>query len=201
MPLFKINDCKLLFIHIPKTGGTSLEHWLSDQGEISYYSTVVPSFLKCSPQHFTMSYLKLLDPHLDCPAFTIVRDPYDRAESEYFFRVKGQSPNLRPNFSAWMIRHLELAGRNPHHLDNHWLPQSYFVETDVTVYRYEEGIDTIIGRIHKEHGIPLPKEVPHHHQSERTPLKWSTELLIKFNTFYAADFEVLQYPLRTVKSV
>jgi len=29
MPYFKNNDINLLYIHIPKTGGTSIEHYFS----------------------------------------------------------------------------------------------------------------------------------------------------------------------------
>ena len=201
MPLFRINDLDLLFIHIPKTGGTSIEKWLSDLGEISYYSTVVPSFLKCSPQHFMMSYFKLLNPYLDCPAFTIVRNPYERAESEYFFRVRGQIPKLRPKFSAWMIKQLQHVSRNPHHLDNHFMPQSYYIEDGVAVHRFEDGFDVIIENISKAYGIDPPEKIPHAHKSVRTKVEWSTELLIKFNAFYAADFEMLGYQKRKLKAV
>ncbi len=196
MPKFKINNEEFIFIHIPKTGGSSIEVWLQEFGEMSFYSTVVPTFLKCSPQHFTYSYFEFLEPKLKLPAFAIVRNPYDRAESEYFYRTKNAKLVSRPNFSFWLLRHLQHLDRNPHHLDNHFLPQSYFVEGGVKIYQFEDGLPKIIAQIGEDYNVPIPDPLPHRNKSVRSEVKWSTELLVKFNKYYKADFEILGYPMR-----
>ncbi len=195
MPKFKFKGQELLFLHIPKTGGTSIESWLSTHCEISYYSTVIPTFMKCSPQHLTIDYLLMLEPNLDIPTFTVVRDPYDRAESEYFFRTGNQQPQLRPNFSAWMLKHLHQLNRNPHHLDNHLMPQWYFINESVDVHRYEDGLGRLFENLTKTYHIPKPKEIPHTNASPRAKVTWSSELLDRFHKHYAVDFEKLEYKM------
>jgi len=49
MPYFNNNDVNILFIHIPKTGGTSVEFYLSEKYKIkldksSYYTTTPADF-------------------------------------------------------------------------------------------------------------------------------------------------------------
>lgn len=198
MPIFRIDQRKIAYIHIPKTGGTSIETWLSSCGEMSYYSTVVPTFLKCSPQHFTLSYLQLLEPEMTTDIFSIVRDPYDRAESEYFYRTKNQNPKLRPKFSIWFLKHLDIVKRNPHHFDNHFMPQAYFVEDGVKVYRFEDGLDSIIKKVATRYEIPLPQTTPVTNVSKRTDLKWSTELLDRFNKYYDVDFKKFGYSPKSI---
>ena len=56
MPYFKNNNLNLLFIHIPKTGGTSLEKYLSQKHNIpldskSLYSNSKNGYNNVSLQH------------------------------------------------------------------------------------------------------------------------------------------------------
>ena len=85
MPI--IDKYKTIFIHIPKTAGTSIEHTLIDyslnhrgdlknwygkvQGYELDHSTI--KFMKQHCNHYNDSYLK----------FCIVRNPYERLVSEY----------------------------------------------------------------------------------------------------------------------
>jgi hypothetical protein len=58
MPLFTKNNLTSLFIHIPKTGGTSIEKWLGERGELTYYSPTAPAFMSVTPQHLTQTDLE-----------------------------------------------------------------------------------------------------------------------------------------------
>lgn len=101
---------KTIFVHIPKTGGTSIEKILDMSRRNNFYSTnrkfdentknlIFDNFseeekLICSAknmQHFTFLELKkLIDPNFFDSAFkfSIVRNPYARLVSEYFFALK-----------------------------------------------------------------------------------------------------------------
>ena len=138
----------------------------------------------------------MLEPNLDIPIFAIVRDPYDRAESEYFFRTGNQQAELRPNFSIWMLRHLQQLNRNPHHLDNHLMPQSYFINESVDVYRYEEGLGKIVDYISKTFNIPSPVDIPHSNASPRAKVIWSNELKDRFHKHFEIDFKNLGYEMK-----
>lgn len=81
MPSLKINDRRVLFIHIPKTGGTSVTRWMQGLGRVRLHGDTKPEGLKVTAQHLTWS-------DIDCMwgcddfdyAFTIVRNPFSRMD-------------------------------------------------------------------------------------------------------------------------
>jgi hypothetical protein len=103
MPYFKNNDVNILFIHIPKTGGSSVEIYLrlKHRIQISYWELygIFPDDLKtkhniennCDElEHYT--YNDIYDVreifNIDfnnLTIFTIVRNPYTRLISDLFF--------------------------------------------------------------------------------------------------------------------
>ena len=97
MPYFKNKDINLLFIHIPKTGGTSLEQYFSDKYSIplnikSLYSDRINNLLfNSSLQHLTYNTIFKNKDILDIDflntlkIITIVRNPYTRIISDLFF--------------------------------------------------------------------------------------------------------------------
>lgn len=93
MPIDHKNN--ILFIHIPKTGGSSIENYLGiKQSGDNFLKYGEPTFehdgILYSPQHFTCSMLKqhLGDKYFDFFKFTFVRNPYSRIISEYKWRKK-----------------------------------------------------------------------------------------------------------------
>ena len=196
MPIFEIDDRRYTFVHIPKTGGTSVEAWLAEHGRMSLYSSVMPSFMKCTPQHLTIDHLALVNPVPSEKSFCIVRDPYARAESEYFFRTASTPPALRPDFSVWTLQQLDKYAQNQHHLGNHFLPQAYFVNAEVRRFRFESGFESIFREVADYLGLPPPEQVKHLNGSRTEELIWSNELLDRFNGVYACDFEAFGYERR-----
>ena len=102
MPYFKNNKINLLFIHIPKTGGTSLESYFSSKFNIplnnkSLFLYITDDFLlnknlkiNSSLQHITFNqiveYSKIFNIDFDnIKIITIVRNPYDRIISDLFW--------------------------------------------------------------------------------------------------------------------
>ena len=71
-----VND--LIFIHIPKTGGTSIRHWLVDNcSAISHKST----------KHLNLSEVETFFNRKFEYSFAVVRNPWDRALSTYFYQL------------------------------------------------------------------------------------------------------------------
>jgi len=196
MPRFQRKGKEFWFIHIPKTGGTSIETWLADHCKMSFHSPLVPGFLRCTPQHFTAETIKILEPHRDLNGFTIVRNPYDRVESEYLYRTQNLQNHLKPVFSQWLLQNMQKAKRNAYHFDNHLTPQSYFLDDGMKIFQFENGFEHIIGEVARLYDIPLPEKIPHNNKSQKRPLNWSIEVLDKFNRFYNVDFEKLNYVKR-----
>jgi hypothetical protein len=102
MPYFKNNDDNILLIHIPKTGGSSLEHYFSDKYNIKLNEKSLFMFLNeetkkqnnieinSSLQHMTYQTLfKYKDffniDFNNLKIITIVRNPYERIISDFFF--------------------------------------------------------------------------------------------------------------------
>lgn len=98
---------KLLFIHIPKTGGTSIEQYFDlchaenfwfDRWDRDRDAFVKLHRHRCSslklvyePQHYPAEVLKeLIADYDDYFKFTFVRNPYTKLLSEYFWRENKQ---------------------------------------------------------------------------------------------------------------
>jgi hypothetical protein len=142
MPYFYINGkVNLLFIHIPKTGGTSVELYLSKfynielnrdslctrtAGAIEYYEGV-------SLQHQTYSTLMREQARFNLflpgmKIFTVVRNPYERLVSDLFFYhlIKKDSSQ---DFVETVIKKYLYSGIK-YTKDNHVIPQYLFLIDD-----------------------------------------------------------------------
>lgn len=73
---------KIIFIHIPKTGGTSMENALIGK------SNILNSNHKKASEYARRNNLD------DFFKFTIVRNPWDKMVSEYFYYKQGGSPGF-----------------------------------------------------------------------------------------------------------
>jgi len=201
MPIFNINNKRVLFIHIPKTGGTSIENWLSNFGEMQFYQPGIPTFMKCTPQHLTLNDCNVLfsEGFFDI-IFAIVRNPYHRLLSEYFFRTADQLKTFkrRVDFSDWLVLHLNEAQTNKHHLDNHFRPQTDFIGEQMKIFKLEDGLEKVISYLKKELKIRTSKKIQLLNKSKaKKKLSWSVEALNMVNRFYKNDFEQLKYQIQT----
>ena len=93
MPLFFEDN--IFFIHIPKTGGSSIEKFLESNGRKMSFNCENGdiSVNYHSPQHMTFREIEKMG--LDLPGFkffTILRDPVQRTISEYFYIKKYNLP-------------------------------------------------------------------------------------------------------------
>lgn len=127
MPINKQH--KLLFIHIPKNGGTSIENFFNMMGNDSFYggNSITESGVLYSPQHLTPNLLQkylgknIYDTYFK---FSFVRNPYDRVKSEFFWRQRIGEINTDTDFKKWIFNFYSK-------IDNdHKLPQYRYIFND-----------------------------------------------------------------------
>jgi hypothetical protein len=199
MPFVEIETKRLLFIHVPKTGGGAIEAWLKTLAPLHFHSIGVPLALRCTPQHLRMADFRALfgDGYCDA-AVMIVRNPYDLIASEYRMRATLARQGFRkdaPRFSQWLETNLAAVARNPFHLDNHLRPQWDFHGSGVEVLRYEDGLVQAAARIAELLDVPKPEELPRVNDTSFAGINvvWDLSDRLRVQDFYAKDFEVFNY--------
>jgi len=194
-------------MHIPKTGGTSVENWLRDQNSFHEHLFMKhpPMDLVCTPQHFTHATIQSLFSSFFTNftyQFAIVRNPYERLESEFFYRQKLRQLRLgdQPEqyFSSWVCKMLNEAKKHPFILDNHLRPQVEFLSEGVEIFYFEDGIANIISHVAKRIGTAEPLRKIHEKSSNRKTVYWSKKAINLVNEFYESDFEKLNYPYKKI---
>jgi len=206
MPYYK--EKNLLFIHIPKTGGTVIEDRIKKETPQTLFSRSTNSLLdfpynKKSLQHQFYSTIYKFKDKLDVnfdniKIFSVVRNPYDRIISDLFFYslIKKQ---FTPQQVYNVIKNNYLYRDD---LDNHNEPQYKFITDEnseliknIKIFNTESlnelnndvnkfiGFDTNIkrGNVNKDYSKYLNKD--------------SISLI---NTFYKKDFELFNYKLKSV---
>ena len=99
---------KAVFVHIPRTAGTSIEAELKKHGRVSIASSDIQS---CPCQHICAGHSTALETKSDLGknwnnyyTFTIVRNPWDRMVSVYEYIFQSDKWMKYPIFSRWIIQ-------------------------------------------------------------------------------------------------
>lgn len=146
---------KFKFIHIPKTGGTSIEFMFGLRNHKSLFISgkrpIDIDGVKFSPQHLSHSeIIKRVPESKDWFSFTIVRNPYTRLLSEYISSHKAHTKKDfnkfdESRFNNWIDNVLIKYD------DDHKMSQSFFIDIPVDLIirfeKFEEGIEILNQRI------------------------------------------------------
>lgn len=200
-PLDKI---LILFVHIPKTGGTSLETYLSEYYNISLnYQSLFGWRGKgdtSSLQHFTLQTIwnqrKQLGLHEDnLRIFTIVRNPYSRMVSELFYRGMINDFTSKHNVAQTIQNYF---GQN-HSFDNHKLSQFTFLKNSSE--NIWQGVEIMHLETIEQDLALKGYENFHYHNREhsRSKSNYTSYLNNKsiqlINEYYSRDFTVFGYEM------
>ena len=133
MPLFSKQGRFVYFIHIPKTGGSYIENVAQQNGWDAHFLLkgtpfADSHFMPVSPQHFHAELLEqIFDFSKGIEIFTIVRNPFDRLKSEYYWQRRHQITDAA--VEDWIPRVMEEYSENPNVYRNHIRPQVDFLPT------------------------------------------------------------------------
>lgn len=206
MPVFIREDKRVLFVHVPKTGGSSVERLFIASGWKARYldrkvGVGTANWLRrCSPQHMHADMLNLLF-RLDRfdLVFMTVRDPIARFRSEYSMRHRDDLRTDSGLVDAWTDQAFAKYADNPFIHDNHLRPQSEFRVAGAEVYKLEDGLDRAVADLRQRFGLELDEEIPHHMSrakqsgipSEQVQISAETDKRLR--DFYRDDFALFGY--------
>jgi hypothetical protein len=218
MPVFR--QTKLVFIHIPKTGGTAIERYFHQMGDMQWG---VESWLG-REQHqgrwFEYQHLSLIELQYlagqsisGFRSFSIVRNPYERLLSDYLWRqnIKRVRPDAALNcfdsFASFLDaipgnintsweKHIASATMEEANFLIHVRPQYHYI-TDGNgailvddILTYEQ-LDENIGPLLKEFGLAIDSiRKPQPRDLEEYYDRDSLDLV---NHIYRKDFECFSY--------
>ena len=209
MPIFRKDGRTLLFIHVPKTGGSTIERVFRDDGWAVTYldgrmgKGTENNVRRCTPQHMHGSMLESifrLDRFDDI--FLIARDPLARFRSEYLWRLRAAEKVQVDAVSVetWGLQALERLTAEPFLWDNHMRPQAEFVVPDARAYRFEDGLDGIVDDLRTRWQLQPQEVLPRIRdgrdqgaQHSSSDVAISERLGGALAETYAADFERFGY--------
>ena len=205
MPYYK--EINLLFIHIPKTGGSNIENNIKLQYKQSLFSGRFNNLLpfpynKISLQHqFYLTlfrYRQLLKINFsNIKILTVVRNPYDRIISDLFwFKL------IKPNDSSEKVLHvLKTIYFNPkNNFDNHRQPQYKFIcDKDnklipgIKIFK-TETLNIKNNELNQFLGFSI--NIKKHNSNKNYSKFLNKRSISLINSVYKKDFELFNYKFR-----
>ena len=157
MPIYSSPEKKLniLFLHVPKCGGGSIEKFFRDNGFVEEFRCIDRRLLglyRCSPQHWHRPMLEsVLKMDSFDYIFSVVRDPVARLVSEYKWRLA--HPLAADGIDVWYERVRGSFLKDPYFFDNHLRAQVEFLVPSARVFRLEGSLQAVVDRIALDLGL------------------------------------------------
>lgn len=210
MPLFQFFDQtrmiekSFLFIHIPKTAGTSVEHFFEKLNCKTFLAPkdykFIRNYLKVAPTHYDFQQIDKIFDLNKIYSFSIVRNPIDRTISIYNWLKKNSAKSER--FEEMGIEefceHLfKIDPKIEPQLFTMIKPQYNFISKDIVkVFKLESGLDKILTEVLNDVGLILDgsSKIPFLNKSDKTNnlhINKNTNRLIE--KYYEKDFLNFNY--------
>jgi chondroitin 4-sulfotransferase 11 len=208
------HDKKIIFIHIPKTGGTSLSNGLFNNSVRYNAKNLLGTMINVNGKwrrssHCTAEEIDIMVPNIFkfYKTITIVRNPFDRMLSEYYHLVRykiqhpilGKVSNLEFNqFVSKVYYNFDLIQKRQNYPQEdyfiHFLPQSTFLKinntfiNDIKIYRFEkfEEIEKDFNLVEKKNVNILRQKKSYHFFYNSTSKKMIKDI-------YSEDLETFNY--------
>ena len=188
-----IHEHKLLFIHIPKTGGTSVESKFNviRKNELYEEKIVKIDGILFAKQHW-LPYLiekEFPEKFKKYKKFCIVRNPYTRVISEYYY----QFPKQKVSFEDFVLSRLNDNERD------HYLPQHlYFENIDYDYVLRTETLNEDFKKMSKDFSFDgtIKRENKRGNGSENKMNLLTPKIIEKINSLYEKDFKMFNYEMK-----
>ena len=203
MPYYK--SANLLFIHIPKTGGTNIENNIKQIHTQTLYSgetnTLLPSpYKKISLQH---QFIQTIYKHQETlnvdftniKMFTVVRNPYARIISDLFwFKLIKPEDNPAVVLNVMLNKYI-FDGKL---YDNHVEPQYKFISykgkliRNIKIFKCEE-LNNINDELNEFLGFKI--NIINNNANKDYSKYLNQNSIALINKIYKKDFELFKYPM------
>lgn len=164
MPFFRHAGQQIYFVHVPKCGGTSVEHTLTASGiELNFIDERFglhgfTPWYRSSPQHLIQADRERLfaESFFDYE-FAVVRDPVKRFLSAFNHhrRAIGVFVPFRRFLDRIERRNREHGDYFGYRHDNHFVPAARFCTARTEVFFLEDGLEACLSSLSQRLGMPL----------------------------------------------
>ena len=190
------HEKRCIYIHIPKTAGTSVEHFLRDGGLNSIELLGVRGGR--STHHYTTMEIKNMFPEsfLSYYKFSIIRNPYDRLLSEYYWKYSNNK--TKDEFLDFVA---DIMIKNKYFSNiyyDHFIPQYVFLYNKSVkkllvnqLFKYED-LEWVAGYLKRK--LKISVDFPNLNKSKNEIKEdWSCIQREKIYNLYKKDFELFSY--------
>ena len=192
---------RLLFVHIPKTAGSSII--VGTAGQIMIHNVDHGPVIDETTGKIKISSLNVAvrqPNYRDFFSFTVIRNPYDRFLSSYSYLMKGGQHGLDDDYQALLLQYADMDAvlddlPRLQHKIVHFVPQSVFVCNDyhdILVHcciRFENLQQQLL-TVH-----PGFASLPHLNASTHDSVVLTPLQKQKIAKVYARDFRIFGYPV------
>jgi hypothetical protein len=198
MPIYKKDGKAVLFVHVPKVGGTTIDHIFRSNGWLVTFQDgggqpdTILRHLKCSFQHFHADLLtQFLNPDSFDAVFTVLRDPLARLQSEYLWRRQHAQQPVS-DFNTWTKEMFSRYRFNRFLLDNHIRPQCEFILPGAQVTVLEAGLARVFEKLSETLNMPFRYDETRVHNASisEAEIEISARTVRRIRRFYARDFRL-----------
>lgn len=195
-----VESLSIYFSHIPKTSGSYISKIMSGLNLIEVLSSRNPPPIRISLQHLPLQTARrLIDFKRVTYCFCFVRHPYERFWSEYVYQmtIRRELGLDQPDFREWACMVFSTLRKDPLAYDAHLLPQHYYVNKHIEVFKYELGYIQWAEYHNRQVGSTFAID---RSSIEYTPRKdsgiiYDNKIIYQVQKYYARDYEKFDYRL------